>query len=192
MWRAGSLERTLRLGKIEGKRRGWQRLRWLEKIIYSMDMNLSKFPGIVRDREAWHAPVHGVSNSCPLSRWCHPTISSSGVPFSCLHCFPAKVSFLMSCIRWPEFWSFSFSISPSNVYTGLISFRIDWFDLLMVILQGTLKSFLQHHSSKASSAFFMVQLSLPYMTIGKTLALTTWTFSAKWCLCILICCLGWP
>ena len=57
------MERTLRLGKIEGKRRGWQRLRWLEKIIYSMDMNLSKFPGIVRDREAWHAPVHGVSKS---------------------------------------------------------------------------------------------------------------------------------
>ena len=80
------------------------------------------------------------------------------------------------CIRWPEYWSFSFSISPSNEYSGLISFRIDWFDLLAV--QGTLKSFLQHHSSKASillcSAFFIVQLSHPYMTNGKTTVLTTW------------------
>ena len=81
-------------------------------------------------------------------------------------------------IRWPKYWSFSFSISPSNEYSGLISFRIDWLDLLAV--QGTLKSLLQHHSSKASilqcSAFFMVQLSHPYMTTGKTVALTTWTF----------------
>ena len=78
------------------------------------------------------------------------------------------------CIRWPKYWSFSFSISPSNEYSGLISFRIDLFDLLAV--QGTLKSLLQHHSSKASvlrrSAFFMVQLSHPYMTTGKTIALT--------------------
>ena len=84
-------------------------------------------------------------------------------------------------IRWPKYWSFSFSISPSNEYSGLISFRIDWFDLLAV--QGTLKSLLQHHSSKASilwcSAFFMVQLSHPYMTTGKTIALTIWTFVNK-------------
>ena len=84
-------------------------------------------------------------------------------------------------IRWPKYWSFSLSISPSNEYSGLISFRIDWFDLLAV--QGTLKSLLQHHSSKASilqcSAFFMVQLSHPYMTTGKTIALTTWTFVGK-------------
>ena len=82
------------------------------------------------------------------------------------------------CIRWPMYWSFSFSISPSNEYSGLISFRIDWFDLLTV--QGTLKSLLQHHSSKASilwcSTFFIVQLSHPYMTAGKTIALTRWTF----------------
>ena len=81
-------------------------------------------------------------------------------------------------IRWPKYWSFSFSTSPSNEYSGLISFRIDWFDLLAV--QGTLKSLLQHHSSKASilqhSAFFMVQLSYPYVTTGKTIALTIWTF----------------
>ena len=84
-------------------------------------------------------------------------------------------------IRWPKYWSFSFSISPSNEYSGLISFRIDWFDLIAV--QGTLKSLLQHHSSKASilqhSAFLMVQLSHPYMTTGKTIALTSWTFVSK-------------
>ena len=84
-------------------------------------------------------------------------------------------------IKWPKYWSFSFSISPSNEYSGLISFRIDWFDPLAV--QGTLRSLLQHHSSKASvlwcSAFFMVQLSHPYMTSGKTKALIRPTFSAK-------------
>ena len=84
-------------------------------------------------------------------------------------------------IRWPKYWSFSFSISPSNEYSGLISFRIDWLDLLAV--QGTLKSLVQHHSSKASvlwdSAFFMVQLSHPYMTTGKTIALTRCTFVGK-------------
>ena len=83
-------------------------------------------------------------------------------------------------MRWPKYWSFSFNISPSNEHTGLISFRMDWLDLLAV--QGTLKSLLQHHSSKASvwcSAFFMVQLSHPYMTTGKTIALTRWTFVGK-------------
>ena len=84
-------------------------------------------------------------------------------------------------IRWPNCWSFSFSISPSDEYSRLISFRIDWFDLLAV--QGTLKSLLQHHSSKASilqhSTFFMVQLSHPYLTTGKTIALTGWTFVGK-------------
>ena len=81
-------------------------------------------------------------------------------------------------IRWPKYWSFSFKISPSNEYSGLISFRMDWFDLLA--FQGTLKSLLQHQSSKVSilqcSAFFIVQLSHPYMTTGKTIALTRWTF----------------
>ena len=84
-------------------------------------------------------------------------------------------------IRWPKYWSFSFSISPSNEYSGLISFRMDWFDLLAV--QGTLKSLLQHQSSKASilrcSAFFIVQFLHPYMTTGKTIALTRWTFVGK-------------
>ena len=85
------------------------------------------------------------------------------------------------CIRWPKYWSFSFNISPSNEHPGLISFRMDWLDLLAV--QGTLKSLLQHHSSKASilrfSTFFTVQLSHPYMTTGKTIALTRWTFVGK-------------
>ena len=84
-------------------------------------------------------------------------------------------------IRWPKYWSFSFSISPSNEYSGLISFRMDWLDLLAV--QGTLKSLLQHHSSKSSilqhSSFFTVQLSHPYMTIGKTIVLIRWTFVGK-------------
>ena len=89
-------------------------------------------------------------NSCPLSRWCHPTISSSVNPFnSHLQSFPASWSFQIEsvCIRWPKYWSFSFSVSPSNKYSGLISFRIHWVDLLAV--QGTLKSLLQHYSSKA-------------------------------------------
>ena len=85
------------------------------------------------------------------------------------------------CIRWPKYWSFSFRISPSNEHPGLISFRVDWLDLLEV--QGTLKSLLQHHNSKASifqhSAFFTVQLSHPYMTTGKTIALTRRTFVGK-------------
>ena len=88
-------------------------------------------------------------------------------------------------IRWPKYWSFSFSISPSNEHSGLITSRIDWFDFLAV--QRNLKSLLQHHSSKASilqcSAFFTVQLSHPYMTTGKTIALTRWTFVGKRCLC---------
>ena len=95
-------------------------------------------------------------------------------------------------IRWPKYWSFSFSIIPSKEHPGPISFRMDWLDLLAV--QGTLKSLLQHHSSKASilqrSAFFTVQLSYPYMTTGETIALTRRTFVGK-SLCFLICYLGW-
>ena len=121
------------------------------------------------------------SNSCPLSQWCNPTISFSVIPFSfCPQSFPVSGSFQMSQalrIRWPKYWSFSFNISPSNEYLGLISFRLDWLDLLAV--QGTLKCLLQHHNSKASdvrcSAFFIVQLSRAYMTSGKTIALTRWT-----------------
>ena len=95
-------------------------------------------------------------------------------------------------IRWPKYWSFIFNISPSNEHPGLISFRMDWLDLLAV--QGTLRSLLQHYSSKASilqrSAFFMVQLSHPFMTLGKTIALTRQTFVGKVMPLLFICCLG--
>ena len=132
------------------------------------------------------SPTHGVySNSGPLSRWCHPTISSSVVPFSsCPKSFPASGPFPM--IQAFESGGqtigvFNFNISPSSEHPGLISFRIDGFDLLAA--QGTLKSLLQHHSSKASilrcSAFFIVQLSHPYITTGKTMALTRWSFVGK-------------
>ena len=124
------------------------------------------------------------SNSCPLSQWCHLTMSSSVAHFSsCLPSLPASVFSNESVlhIRWPKYWSFSFNISPYNEYSRLISFRIDWLDLLAI--QGTLKSLLQHHSLKASvlwhSAFFMVQLSRAYMTTGKTIGLTIWTFVSK-------------
>ena len=127
---------------------------WPYALQHARPPHLSQTPG-----------VH--SNSCPLSRWCHPTISSSAVPFSsCLQSCPTWGSFVMSQFfasgGQSTGWSFSFSISPSNEYSGLISFRMDWLDLLAV--QGTLKSFLQHHSSKASilqhSVFLMVQLSV--------------------------------
>ena len=108
---------------------------------------------------------------------CHPLLLPPSI-FPSIRVF-ANDSLL--CIRWPDYWSFSFNISPSNEYSGLISFRMDWFDNLAI--QGTLKSLLQHHSSKASvlwrSVFFIVQLSHPYMTTGKTIALTKWTFVSK-------------
>ena len=122
------------------------------------------------------SPTPGVcSNSHPRSQWCHPTISSSVPPlllppsiFPSIRVFSNK-SVLR--IRWPRYWSFSFSLSPSNEYSGSISFRMDWFDLLEV--QGTLKNLLQHHSSKTSilqhSAFFIVQLSHLYITTGKAI-----------------------
>ena len=124
------------------------------------------------------------SNSCSLCRFCHPTTSSSVVPFLLPSIFPSIRVFSNESvlyIRWPKYWSFSFSISSSNEYSGLISFRLDWLDLLAC--QGTLKSLLQHHSSKTSilqhSAFFIVQFSHPYMTTGKTIALTRQTFVGK-------------
>ena len=103
------------------------------------------------------------------------------LPPSIFHSIRVFANESILSIRWPKYWSFSFSISPYNEYSGLISFRMDWLDLLAV--QGTLKSLLQHHSSKASilrrSAFFIVQLSYPYITTGKTTALTRWTFIGK-------------
>ena len=118
---------------------------------------------------------------------CHPLLLLPSI-FSSIRVFSSESALP---IRWPKYWSFC--ISPSNEYSGLISFRIDWFELLSV--QGTLKSLLQHHDLKASvlqrSAFLMVQLSHPYMTTGKTIALTWCTFVGKECLCFLICYLDW-
>ena len=120
-----------------------------------------------------------------MSQWYHLTISCSVIPFSsCPQSFPTSGFFSNESalrIRLSKYWSFSFNISPSNEHPGLISFRMDWLDLLA--LQRTLKSLLQHHSSKASilqcSDFFIVQLSHPYMTTGKTIALTRGTFVDK-------------
>ena len=137
-----------------------------------------------------HARLHSpspfpraCSNSCPLNQKFHPTISSSVIFFSSyLESFPASGSFPTGWlfISVVKYWSFSFSISLSNEYAGLISFRIDWFDHLAT--QGTLKSLLQHTTVQkyqffSRSAFFVVQLSHPYMTVGKTIALTRWTFA---------------
>ena len=108
---------------------------------------------------------------------CHPLLLPPSI-FPSIRVFSNEP---VLCIRWPKYWSFSFSISPPNEYSGLISFRMDWLDLLAV--QGTLKSLFQHHSSKPSilrhSAFFIVQLSHPYMNTGKTIALTRQTFVGK-------------
>ena len=129
---------------------------------FSVQFSLLVVSNSLRSHEPQHtrppcpSPTPGVyPNSCPLSWWCHPTISSSVIPFfSCLQSFSASGSFSNKSvlhIRWPKYWSFSFNITPSNEYSGLISFRMDWLDLLAV--QGTLKSLLQHHSSKASLNF---------------------------------------
>ena len=161
-----------------------------------LDLLVHFSPSVVSDflrpHELQHArphcpsPTPGVySNSFLLSRWCHPTISSSVIPFSSrLQSFSVLGFFSNESvlrIRWLEFWSLNFNISPSNEQPGLISFRMDWLDLLAV--QEALKSLLQHHSSKAPflwcSAFFTVQLSHQYMTTGKTIALTRQTFVVR-------------
>ena len=169
---------------------GWRGERRLGRLgISSVQFSRSVMSNCLRPHGLQHTrlpctlPTAGAySDSCLLSWWCHPTISSSVIPLLLPPsiCPSIRVfsddSFL--CIRWPNYWSFSFSISPSSEYSGLISFRTDWLDFRVV--QGTLKSLLQHHSSKASilqcSAFFIVQLSHPYMTMGKTIALTRWNF----------------
>ena len=146
---------------------------------------LFQLHGLQHTRPPCPSPAPRVyPNSCPLSQCCHPTISSSVIPFSCLQSFPASRSFQMSQLfasGGQKYWSFIFSINPFSEHSGLISFRMDWLDLFAV--QGTLKSLLQHHSSKASvlrhSAFFIVQLSHPYMTTGKTIGLTRRTFVGK-------------
>ena len=138
--------------------------------------------GLQHTRLPCPSPSSGTcSNSCPLSWWCHLTISSSVVPFSsCLQSFPASGSFPESTLRTrcPKYWSFSFSISPSNEYSGLISFRTDWFDLLAV--QETLKSFLQHYSSKVSNWTKHGPLEKEMVSHFSILALRTpWTYYEK-------------
>ena len=159
--------------------------------IISDQISHSVVSNSLRPQESQHtrppcpSPTPGVhSDSCPSSQWFHPAISSSVVPFSsCPQSLPGSVFSNESTLhmRWPKYWGFSFSIIPSKEIPRLISFRMDWLDLLAV--QGTLKSLLQHHSSKASilgrSAFFTVQLSHPYMTTGKPIALTRRTFVGK-------------
>ena len=216
--RANSLEKTLILGMIEDRRRRWwQSRRWLDSIIDSTDMNLTKLQEIEKDREACvqqfmgsQRVVHNlvteeqqqvqfscsvvtaarqaslsITNSRSLLRLmsivsvmpsnhrilCCPLLLLPSV-FHNIRAFPSESALI---IRWPKYCSFSFTISPANEYSGLISFRMDWFDLLAV--QGTLKSLFQHHSSKASilrpSDFFIVQLS------GKITVLTRWTCVSK-------------
>ena len=185
MWRADSMEKSLMLGKMEHKRCSVP----FSCSVVSNSLRPSGLQDFCRHsrgnaRLPCPSPTPGAcSDSCPLSQWCHLNISSSVIPFSAYpQSFPGSGSFQMSplCIRWPKYWSFSFNISPSSEHPGLI-FRRDWLDLLAV--QGTLKSLLQHHSSKASilqrSAFFIVQLLHPYMTTGKTIALTRWTLLTK-------------
>ena len=142
-----------------------------------MSPNTIGFPVLHQLPELAQTHVHQVGDAIQPS---HP-LSSPSLPAFSLSNIKVFSNELALHIRWPNYWSFSLSISPSNDNSGLISFRIDWFDLLAV--QRTLKGLLQHHRSKASilrhSAFFMVQLSHPYMTTGKTIALTIWTFVGK-------------
>ena len=134
-------------------------------------------------RSPCSSPTPGVyPNPCPLSWWCHPTISSSVCALLFLPSIFLSIRVFLNesalCIMWPKYWNLGFNTSPSNEHPGLISFRMDWLDLLPV--QGTLNSLLQHHSSKESiprcSAFSIIQLSHPYMTPGKIIALTRRTY----------------
>ena len=136
-------------------------------------MSDSLWPHGLHARLLCPSPAPGTcSDSCPSSRWCHPTIILCCPLLLLPSIFPSIKVFSSEsalCTRWPTFWNFSFSISPSNEYSGLISFRIDWFDLAV---QGTLKDLLQHHNLKASilqcSALFLIQIPVLYMTTGKT------------------------
>ena len=154
-----------------------------------MDYSIPGFPVLHYLLDFVQTHVHWVDDTINHLILCHPLLLLPSM-FPSITVFSSELAFH---IRWPKHWSFSFSTSLSNECLGLISFSIDWFDLLAV--QGTLKSLLQHHSSKAlilwCSGFFMVQLSHLYMTTGKIIALTTWPLLAKWHLCFLIHCLGW-
>ena len=150
-----------------------------------LDCRTPGFPVHHQLLELTQTHVHCVSDAINHLILCHPLLLPSIFPS--IRVFPNDSALH---IRWPKYWSFSFNITPSNEHLELISFRMDWLDLLAV--QGTLKSLLQHHSSKASilqcPAFFMGQLSHPYLTTGKTITLTICSFISKVCLCLLICC----
>ena len=149
-----------------------------------MGCSMPGFPVLHRLTEFAHTHDHWVGDAIQPP---HPLSSLLFLPsvFPSIRVFSNESAL---CIRWPKYWSFNFSISPSTKYSGFISFRIDCFDLFAV--QGTLKSLLQHHNLKASilqcSVFFTVQLSHLYMTTGKIIALTTQIFVGNWCLCFLI------
>ena len=170
---------------------GWMLLYRKNIQFSSVQLSCSVVSASLPPHESQHArppcpsPTPGVySNSCPSSRWCHPAISSCR-PLLLLPPISPSIRVFSNestlCMKWRKYWSFSFNICPPNEHQGLVSFRMDWLDLLAV--QGTVKSLLRHHSSNASilrhSAFFTVQLSHPYMTTGKTIALTRRTFVGK-------------
>ena len=202
MQRANPLEKAPVLGKIEGwRKRGWQKMEWLDSIT---DMKVK----VSQSCPTLCNPMDSSIPGFPVHHWSLFKLMSieSVMPSNylilyhplllLLSVFPSiRVFFNESvlCMRWPKYWNFSFNVSPSNEYLGLIHFRIDWFDLLAV--QGTLKNLLQHRSSKASilqhSAFFIVQLSHPYVTTGKAIALTRRTFISRVMSLLLDCCLGW-
>ena len=152
-----------------------------------MDCSTPGFPVYHQFLELAQTLVHRVGDAIQLSH----SLSSPSPPAFNPSQHQGLFKWIIFHIRWPKYWSFNFNISPSNEYSGLISFGIDWFDLLAV--QGTLNG-LQHHNLNVSllwcSAFFMVQVSHPKMTTGKTTVLTTQTFVGKWCLCFLIHCLA--
>ena len=154
-----------------------------------MDCKTPAFPVHHQLLELTQTHVHQVGDAIHSS---HPLSYPSPPAFN-LSQHQGLFKWVSFRIRWPKYWSFSFSISPYNEYSGLISFRMEWLDLLAV--QGTLKSLLQQHSSKVSifrcSVFFIVQLSHPYVTTGKTIALTRRTFVGKAMFLLLICCLYW-
>ena len=160
--------------------------------IYGTLSKKVQFSSVVSDSLQFHEPQDTMPpcpsptprvypNQCPLSRWCHPTISSLLLQPSIFPSISVLSNKSTLGTRWPKYWRFSFNITPSNEHPGLNSFKMHWLDLRAV--QGTLKSLRQHHSSKASvlrsSAFLIVQLSHSYMTTGKTIALTRWIFDDK-------------
>ena len=169
-WQAGSLPLFWTQGQFSSVTQSYPTL------CDPVDYSTTGFPVHHKLPDITQTHVHPVSNAIQPSHPCHPLLLLSIFPSIRVFSSESVIH-----IRWPEYWSFSFSTSPSNEYSGLIPFRIDWFDLLAV--QGTLKSLLQHHGSKPSIlrhfASFLVQLSHPYMTAGKTIALTRRTFVGK-------------